>query len=332
MSVKKALIIGVSGQDGSYLAQLLLEKGYEVVGTSRDAYSSSFSNLKRLGIKEQIKFETVSLTDFRSIIQILKNEKPDEIYNLSGQSSVGLSFKLPVEAFESISIATLNLLEAIRIMEMPVRLYNAGSSDCFGDIGDQPATEATLFQPKSPYAVAKAAAYWHMANYRDAYGLYAVTGLLFNHESPLRPERFVTKKIVKTACDIHRGIATKLKLGDISVVRDWGWAPEYVNAMWMMLQQEKPDDFIIATGESFSLEEFVTIVFDKLGMNWEKYTEFDSSSLRPADIRVSKTTPTKAKNILGWEAKYNMKDVAEMMVDAELEENSMSPKRTLNVN
>jgi GDPmannose 4,6-dehydratase len=313
---KTALILGVSGQDGAYLAQLLLEKGYCVVGASRDASMSSFSNLEKLGIKKQVQTESVTSTDFRSVLQVLKKTEPDEVYNLAGQSSVGLSFSQPMETYESISVGTLNLLEAIRMLEMPVRFYNAGSSECFGNIDGARANEATSFRPRSPYAVAKAATFWQVANYREAYGIFACSGLLFNHESPLRPPRFVTQKIVREACDIKLGKIKGMRLGDISVVRDWGWAPEYVRAMWLMLQQEEADDFIIATGRSYSLEDMVETVFSLLSLDWREYVEHHPDLLRPTDIKVSLADPSKAEKKLGWRAQYAMKDVAAMMVEA----------------
>ncbi|HEY9599617.1 MAG TPA: GDP-mannose 4,6-dehydratase, partial [Cyanophyceae cyanobacterium] len=223
--MKRALICGVSGQDGAYLAKLLLDQGYTVCGTSRDAQISSFRNLVSLGIRDQIKLESAVLTDFRSVLQVLMKVQPDEIYNLAGQSSVGLSFEQPVETLESISIGTLNLLEAIRFTGAPIKFYNAGSSECFGDIGDQAADEMTPFRPRSPYAAAKAAAFWQVANYREAYGIFACSGILFNHESPLRPQRFVTQKIVSAACRIAKGSQEKLYLGNVNIQRDWGWAP-----------------------------------------------------------------------------------------------------------
>lgn len=313
---KTALILGVSGQDGSYLARLLLEKGYHVVGSSRDATISSFSNLEKLGIKQEIQTESVYSTDFRSVLQVLKKTEPDEIYNLAGQSSVGLSFSQPMETYESISVGTLNLLEAIRMLELPVRFYNAGSSECFGNIDGERATEETSFRPRSPYAVAKAAAFWQTANYREAYEIFACSGILFNHESPLRPSRFVTQKIVQEACDIKMGRKKKMNLGNISVIRDWGWAPEYVEAMWLMLQQEKPEDFIIATGKSYSLEDMVETVFSLLGMEMQRYVELNPDLLRPTDIKISLADPGKAQQKLGWKADYAMKDVAAMMVEA----------------
>lgn len=323
---KTALIFGISGQDGTYLARFLLEKGYEVVGTSRDAQISSFSNLIRLGLRDRVEVESVALNDFRSVLQVLKRIQPDEIYNLAGQTSVGLSFGQPVESFESISIGTLNLLEAIRFLEKPVKIYNAGSSECFGNTQGHPADETTPFYPRSPYAVAKAAAYWQVANYRDAYELFACSGLLFNHESPLRPERFVTRKIVSTACRIAGGSRERLELGNIDIQRDWGWAPEYVEAMWLMLQQEAPDDYVIATGETNKLEDFVHTVFSSLGLDWKEHVAVNHELFRPADILISRADPERAARKLGWGAQYRMRDVAKMMVEGERKADDRSRK------
>lgn len=314
--MKTALICGISGQDGAYLAQLLLSKGYTVCGTSRDAQISSFQNLVRLGIRDQVKTCSMALNDFRSVLQVITKVQPDEVYNLAGQTSVGLSFELPVETMESITLGTLNLLEAIRFIGAPIKLYNAGSSECFGDTGNTPATETTSFRPRSPYAVAKAAAFWQVANYREAYHLFACSGILFNHESPLRPQRFVTQKIVATACDIANGKSAKLYLGNTSIQRDWGWSPEYVDAMYRMLQQEQPDDFVIATGKAHSLADFVAEVFDYLGLNWQDHVEIDQSLYRPTDIAISCGDATKAKQVLGWQARSMMKNIAQLMVDA----------------
>jgi GDPmannose 4,6-dehydratase len=316
---KKALICGISGQDGAYLAQLLLKKGYVVCGTSRDAQISSFQNLLRLGIREQVKLESVALNDFRSVLQVLMKIEPDEVYNLAGQSSVGLSFEQPVETLESIATGTLNLLEAIRFTRASIKFYNAGSSECFGDIGDRAADELTPFRPRSPYAVAKAAAFWEVANYREAYGLFACSGILFNHESPLRPERFVTQKIVAAACRIAQGSPEMLRLGNMSIRRDWGWAPEYVEAMHLMLQQEQPEDYTIATGESYSLQEFVATAFECVGLNWQDRVVADNSLLRPTDLLVSRGNPLKAKERLGWQAQYKMPDIIKMMVTTKLD-------------
>jgi GDPmannose 4,6-dehydratase len=314
--MKTALICGISGQDGAYLAQILLNKGYNVWGTSRDAQMSNFGNLKVLNIRDSMKLESMALTDFRSVLQVINKAQPDEIYNLAGQTSVGLSFEQPVETMESVTLGTLNLLEAIRFMGAKIKFYNAGSSECFGDTGNQAADEETPFRPRSPYAVAKAAAFWEVANYREAYNLFACSGILFNHDSPLRPKRFVTQKIVATAYEIAQGKSEKLLLGDISIQRDWGWAPEYVEAMYLMLQQEEPDDYAIATGETNKLEDFVAEVFAYLGLDWQEYVISDRSLLRPTDIAISRGNPTKAKQKLNWQAQYKMKDIARMMVDA----------------
>jgi GDPmannose 4,6-dehydratase len=237
------------------------------------------------------------------------------VYNLAGQSSVGLSFEQPVETLESISVGTLNLLEAIRFSNLPIKFYNAGSSECFGDTGRLAADEMTPFRPRSPYGVAKAAAFWQVANYREAYQLHASTGILFNHESPLRPERFVTQKIVSVACRIAAGSNEMLTLGNIDIARDWGWAPDYVEAMWLMLQQEQADDYVIATGHTHKLRDFIDVVFNTVGLDWEKYVRTDSSFFRPTDIMAGHALPAKAKIKLGWEANHKMHDIARMMVE-----------------
>ncbi|MEY3198767.1 MAG: hypothetical protein RJA13_725 [Bacteroidota bacterium] len=312
--MRKALICGISGQDGAYLAQILIQKGYRVYGTSRDVQMSSFGSLVRLGIRQQVSLESMSLNDFRSVLQVLTKVKPDEVYNLAGQSSVGLSFEQPVETMESISVGTLNLLEAMRFTNLPIKFYNASSGECFGNTVE-PADENTPFRPRSPYAVAKAAAFWEVANYRESYGLFTCSGILFNHESPLRPERFVTRKIIATACRIAKGSPEKLHLGNISIQRDWGWAPEYVEAMWLMLQQKQPDDYVIATGKTHKLEDFVAMAFSVLELDWKNHVEFDSSLLRPTDLSIGRANPKKAKEQLGWSAKYTTQEIVKMMID-----------------
>jgi GDPmannose 4,6-dehydratase len=317
--MRKAIICGISGQDGAYLAKLLLDKGYTVCGTSRDAQMSSFFNLKRLGIYDQVKLESMALTDFRSVLQVLTKIDPDEVYNLAGQSSVGLSFELPVETLESVATGTLNLLEAMRFLDRPIKLYNAGSSECFGNTNGEPADEDTPFRPRSPYGAAKAAAFWEVANYRDAYNLFACSGILFNHESPLRPERFVTQKIVAAACRIAAGRDEKLLLGNTSVERDWGWAPDYVEAMYLALQQPEPDDFVVATGGSYPLAAFVEQVFAAAGLHWQDHVTIDRSLFRPSEIGKSQGNAAKALTKLGWRATHHMPEVAQMMVTARLE-------------
>lgn len=313
----KALICGISGQDGGYLARLLLNKGYEVWGTSRDAHASTFRNLSKLGIIDKIRTISMAVNDFRSVLQAINCCRPDEIYNLAAQSSVGLSFEQPAETLESIAIGTLNILEVIRILDYPIRFYSAGSSECFGNIRTDAADENTPFAPRSPYAVAKSTSYWMVANYRESYGIFACTGILFNHESPLRPERFVTKKIIKSVVQISKKKKEKLILGNMSIQRDWGWSQEYVDAMWRMLQTEEPEDFVIATGESNTLEEFVKAAFSEVDLDWRSYIEQDYKLLRPSDISYSCGNAEKAYKVLGWRAKMKMKDIVKEMIHTE---------------
>jgi GDPmannose 4,6-dehydratase len=312
--VKRALVCGVSGQDGAYLAKLLLEKGYEVWGTSRDAQGSSFGNLVKLNIIEDVKFLSMIPEDFRSVFMAIKKSNADEVYYLAGQSSVGLSFEQPAETIQSISIGTLNILEACRMADRQIKLYHAGSSECFGDTNGLPANESTVFHPRSPYAVAKTSAYWLVDNYREAYNLWACTGILFNHESPLRQSRFVTQKVISTAKRIKMGSTEKLVLGRLDISRDWGWAPEYVEAMWMMLQQPSAEDYVIATGETNTLEYFVEYTFEKLGLNFKDHLTQDPSFMRPTDLEIGRADPTKAREYLKWEAKYKMRDVIDFML------------------
>lgn len=312
---KKALICGIGGQDGAYLARLLLSKGYQVWGTSRDAQMSGFANLSRLGVKERVQLLSMAPSDFRSVLSALARSEPDEVYFLAAQSSVGLSFEQPAETLESISSGALNLLEALRFVGKPIRFYHASSSECFGDLGQKAATEDTPFRPRSPYAVAKASAHWLVANYREAYGIFACNGILFNHESPLRPERFVTQKIVSAACRIAQGSGQRLSLGRLDIVRDWGWAEEYVDAMWRMLQAQQPDDYIIATGESNPLQAFVAEAFASVGLDWAAHVDTDSSLFRPTDIAWSQGDPSKAAQQLGWRAQTRMRAMVAKMVE-----------------
>ncbi|MCR9083458.1 MAG: GDP-mannose 4,6-dehydratase [Cyclobacteriaceae bacterium] len=317
MKRKIALIIGVSGQDGTYLAHLLLRKGYEVWGSSRDAQGNSFRNLKLLGIKSEIRLISIDPEDFRSVLLGLKNSKPEEVYFLAGQSSVGLSFEQAAETIQSQTFGLLNTLEAVKFLQAPIRVFNSGSSEAFGDTLGISATEKTAFRPKSPYGLAKASSYWLVDNYREAYEIYACTGMLFNHESPLRPNRFVTQKIIQSAKQIAAGKKEKIYLGRVDIYRDWGWAPEYVNVMWEMLQLDYPEDFLIATGESNSLEDFVDYTFKCLGLSWREYVLGDQSLFRPADISQSLANPEKAKKRLNWKARNKMKQVIELMLESE---------------
>lgn len=317
--MKKALIIGASGQDGAYLARFLLSNGYKVFGTSRDHEVGLFPNLKILGIKDDVQLMSMVTSDFRSVLTSLQLADADEIYNLAGQTSVGMSFLYPVETFDSILTGTINLLECIRLLKKEVKFYNAGSSETFGNT-TTPADESTAFRPRSPYATAKAAAHYAVANYREAYNLFACTGILFNHESPLRSPRFVTSKIVSTAVRISKGSKERLKLGKIDIVRDWGWAPDFVDGMWRILQQPDPDDFILASGESHSLEEFTSHTFELLGLSWKDHVDIDETLLRPSDISYSTANPQKAKRVLGWQAQHTFFTIIDNLISSKKNE------------
>jgi GDPmannose 4,6-dehydratase len=303
---KRALICGISGQDGTYLAKLLLDRGYEVWGSSRDAELATFDNLRRLGIYESVRLVSLNLRDVGSVLGLLRRVRPDEVFSLAGQSSVGLSFEQPVETIESIALGALSLLEAIRLSDFDIRLYNAGSTECFGDTGDSVANEKSPLNPCSPYAVAKASAYWTVTNYRQAYGMYACTGILSNHDSPLRPRRFVTRKIIHAVASLALGASVRLSLGNLGVERDWGWAPEYVEAIAAMLDQPVPADYIIATGSSHTLQEFMETAFELVDKDWRAYVTIDEHLMRPTDILRNKVDPSKAASCLGWKAKNGM--------------------------
>ncbi len=313
---RRALICGVSGQDGAYLARRLLDHGYVVWGTSRDAEGASFSNLHRLGLQHRLQLRSMVPEDFRSVQTALRASDPDEVYCLAGQSSVGRSFELPAETLRSIVLGTLNMLDACRQLDRPVRIYHAASSECFGDTRGQPANERTPFAPRSPYAVAKASAYWLVNTYRESYGLYACNGILFNHESPLRPGRFVTQKIVSAAWRIANGSTEPLRLGRLDIARDWGWAPDYVDAMQRMLQQPTAHDVVIATGQTHTLEAFVAATFDVLGLNWRDHVTQDTALMRPNELQVSCADPSLAARTLNWRAQHGMREVVHMLVDA----------------
>ena len=310
---KTALVAGVTGQDGAYLAELLLGKGYRVVGTSRDGSTCDRQRLRRLNIDSRVELVSMLPSDFRSALHTVSKCGPDEIYFLAGQSSVGLSFEQPVEAIESIATGVLNLLEAIRFVNPEIRLFNAGSSECFGDTRGVPADEGTPFRPLSPYAVAKVCAQNLVTNYRTAYGLFACTGILFNHESPLRPEHFVTRKIVRGAGAIAAAKGGTLKLGNLDISRDWGWAPEYVEVMWRMLQLESAEDIVIATGRTVSLEYFVNRVFASFGLDWREHVSIDDALRRPSDIHIGAANPSRAASLLGWKAQFDVDYVIDTM-------------------
>ena len=312
----KALIAGATGQDGAYLAAHLLALGHEVVGTTRDAGSADTGRLRALGIDGRLKLVSMLPSDYRSVLRTLAQHRPDHIYFLAGQTSVGLSFDQPVEAIESIATGTLNVLEAIRFVNPEIRLFNAGSSECFGDTGTTHASEQTPFRPLSPYAVAKVTAQNLVTNYRIAYGLYACTGILFNHESPLRPDRFVTQKIVRGAHAVAAGKAKQLSLGNLDISRDWGWAPEYVTVMAKMLTPDSPTDLVIATGRSVSLSYFVERAFRNFKLDWREFVQVDDALRRPSDIHYGAGDPSLAAQVLGWRAQYDVDYVVDQMCEA----------------
>jgi GDPmannose 4,6-dehydratase len=315
---KTALICGVTGQDGAYLAHHLLGLGYRVVGTSRDAQMADLSRLQRLGIAGELELVSLAPNDFRSVLKVVSTVQPQQIYNLAGQTSVGLSFEQPVECMESISVATLNLLEVIRYLGGGIRFFNAGSSECFGQTGEEPATEDTPLRPRSPYAVAKAAAYWQVATYREAYGMFACTGILANHESPLRPQRFVTQKIIAGVKAIKAGQAPTIQLGNLDIWRDWGWAPEYVEAMVLMLQAEQPNDYLIASGTTTSLRDFAQAAFAAADLDLANHLESVEALLRPADLTYSAMNPARIAAQLGWRCQVPVREIVAKMYHSEL--------------
>jgi len=314
MKNKKAIIFGVTGQDGPYLAELLLEKSYDVWGTSRDVKKSKLINLKKLSIDKKINLVSILNDDFQKLSNLINELLPDEIYYLAGQSSVGLSFVEPKETISSNVLGILNVLEVCRLISKKIRIYYAGSSECYGDTAGIAATEETNFHPQSPYAVSKTSAFWLVDNYRNAYDMFICYGILFNHESTFRSQRFVTQKIISTALRISEGSQEKLELGRLDIARDWGWAQEYVEAMWRMLQQGSAEDFIIATGETNSLEQFVGESFNQLGLDWKNHVVINQELIRPSEIIISKANPSKALKKLGWKANYKMADVVKMLI------------------
>ena len=321
--VKKALITGITGQDGSYLTELLLGKGYEVYGIIRR--SSSF-NTERIDHIYQDPHASVrrlhlvygDLNDASSLNKILRDVQPDEIYNLGAQSHVRVSFDIPEYTAEVGGLGTLRLLEAIRETGTTPRFYQASSSELYGKVQEVPQRETTPFYPRSPYAAAKLYAYWITVNYRESYEMFACNGILFNHESPRRGETFVTRKVTKAAAAIKLGLQDKLFLGNLDAKRDWGFAADYCEAMWLMLQQDKPDDYVIATGETHSIRELLDEAFGHLDLDWQRYVEIDPRYYRPAEVDLLIGDPTKARTVLGWEPKVKFQELVRMMVEADL--------------
>ena len=321
--MKKALITGITGQDGSYLAELLLRKGYQVHGIIRRA--SSFNTGRLQGIytdphveKSQLFLHYGDLSDASALARLIGRIQPEEVYNLAAQSHVRVSFDSPEYTTDITATGTVRLLEAIRETGIQPRFYQASSSEMFGRVREIPQRETTPFHPRSPYACAKVYAYWITVNYREAYGLHASNGILFNHESPRRGETFVTRKITRALAHIRAGLQAKLYLGNLDAKRDWGYAEEYVEAMWLMLQQEQPDDYVIATGETHSVQEFLDVAFAHAGLDWHEYVEEDPRYHRPAEVDLLIGDPSKAKKQLGWEARTRFDDLVKLMVDADI--------------
>jgi GDPmannose 4,6-dehydratase len=315
---KKALITGVTGQDGSYLAELLLEKGYEVHGLVRR--SSSFNTWRIDHFRDQLDLHYGDMIDQNSLLRVLANVQPDEVYNLAAQSHVAVSFEMPEYTTDVTGTGTLRLLDAMSQTGCKARFYQASSSEMFGLVQETPQTERTPFHPRSPYAIAKVASYWTTINFREGHGFHASNGILFNHESERRGENFVTRKITIGLAAILKGKAKELRLGNLDAKRDWGYTPDYVEAMWRILQQDKPDDYVIATGETHSVREFLEEAFAYKGLDWREFVKTDPRYLRPAEVDLLLGDPTKAKTVLGWTPKVGFKELVKRMVDHDLEQ------------
>jgi len=319
--MKNAIITGITGQDGTYLANFLLNKGYSIIGLVRNNSRTNMRNLRYLDIDDKINFIKIDLLNISNIVRIVEKNEIDEIYNLAAQSSVGLSFSQPIETLEFNIVSTAKLLEAMRVTNPKIKFYQASSSEMFGNVKKEnlPINESFSLHPLSPYGVSKAASHWITINYREAYDLFAVCGIFFNHESVLRNKNFVTKKIINTAVKISLGLADELRLGNMKIYRDWGYAPKYVEAMWLMLQQDDLDDYIISSGEVHSLEEFVVKAFEKLNLNVDKFVKIDESLYRPNDLEINYGDNSKAKNKLNWNYYMNFDQLICKLVDDEIE-------------
>ena len=328
--MKRALITGITGQDGSYLAELLLGKGYEVHGLVRRSSSFSTERIEHLyrdpheeGVRLLLHYS--DLTDSSSLVTTLNRVRPDEVYNLGAQSHVGVSFEMPEFTADTVAMGTLRLLEALRHADFPVRFYQAGSSEMFGQVAETPQTEVTPFRPRSPYAIAKVFAHSMASEYRDAFGLFASNGILFNHESPRRGETFVTRKVTRAIASILAGQASKLYLGNLDARRDWGYAPEYVSAMWLMLQHDNPDDFVIATGEMHSVRDLCQAAFGLVGLDWQQYVEVDPRYHRPTEVDELCGDASKAARVLGWRSRTRFSDLIRIMLASDLEAHGLNP-------
>lgn len=317
--MKVALITGVTGQDGAYLSKLLLEKGYRVVAGERRSSYRHRARLEQLGIESDIEWVDLDLADYGNLLQVMDKHQPHEVYNLAAQSFVGVSFAQPVMTGDISGLGVTRLLDAVRTVNKDIKYYQASTSEMFGKVQQIPQTEQTPFYPRSPYGVAKLYGHWMTVNYREAYDMFACSGILFNHESPLRGEEFVTRKITKTVAEIVKGKTKVLRLGNLDAKRDWGYAMEYVEGMYLMLQQDKPDDYILATGKTHTVGDFVEAAFNAVGLEWQEYVKIDEKFMRPAEVDLLIGDPAKAKEKLGWEAKTQFSDLVTMMVEHDLE-------------
>lgn len=313
---RRALITGISGQDGSYLAEFLLEKRYEVHGIVRRSSTDGFQRIKHL--EGEITLHQADLLDQQSLTRVIEQVRPQELYNLAAQSFVPTSWEQPLLTGEFTALGVARVLEAIRLVDPNIRFYQASSSEMFGKVLEEPQNEKTPFWPRSPYGVAKAYGHWITVNYRESYGLFACSGILFNHESPRRGLEFVTRKVTDGAARIKLGLEEKLELGNLAAMRDWGFAGDYVQAMWMMLQQESPDDYVIATGEKHSVQQLVELAFERVGLDWQEYVEMDSQLVRPAEVQTLCGDARKAGQQLGWAPQVDFQKLIHMMVDADV--------------
>lgn len=316
MSPPTALITGITGQDGSYLADFLLTQGYRVVGMVRRSSTENFERIEHL--RGQVEICQADLLDQLSLINLLRQTRPREVYNLASQSFVPTSFEQPVLTGEFTALGVTRMLEAVRLVDREIRFYQASSSEMFGKVHEVPQTERTPFHPRSPYGVAKAYGHWITVNYRESYGLFACSGILFNHESPRRGKEFVTRKVTDGAARIKRGLAQQFSLGNLEARRDWGYAGDYVEAMWRMLQQPTPDDYVIATGETHSVRDLCEIAFARVGLDWEEHVVVDPKLVRPAEVDLLQGDAAKAKRALGWQPRVSFRQLIEMMVDADM--------------
>lgn len=312
-----ALITGITGQDGSYLAEWLLERGYEVVGVVRRTSHDSYERIEHL--IDRVVIQPADLLDQHSLTSVIREVMPDEVYNLAAQSFVPTSWNQPVLTGEFTALGVTRILEAVRLAHPEARFYQASSSEMFGKAVETPQTERTPFYPRSPYGVAKVYGHWITVNYRESFGLYAVSGILFNHESPRRGLEFVTRKVSDGVARIKLGLASELRLGNLDARRDWGFAGDYVQAMWLMLQQPEPDDYVVGTGETHSVRELVEVAFAHVGLDWQDYVKVDERLLRPAEVEILQADPTKARTVLGWRPGVSFEQLVRMMVDADLE-------------